>query len=180
MNSTASPAALPAEQNVRLDGRAFIAGQRVAARDGATFSKTSPIDGRTLPEVARCTSADIDAAVAAARAAFEDRRWAGLAPAKRKRVLLRWADLLLQHADELALTETLDMGKPLQYAKGVDVAGAANCLRWFGEAIDKVYDQIAPTPANALALIQREPVGVVGVIVPWNCLLYTSPSPRDS
>ena len=177
MNPTAPSAATPAAQTwpldalkalQALDGRAFIAGQRVAALEGATFSKTSPIDGRTLPEVARCTSADIDAAVAAARAAFEDRRWSGLAPAKRKRVLLRWAELLLQHADELALTEALDMGKPLQYAKSVDVAGAANCLRWFGEATDKVYDQIAPTPANALALIQREPVGVVGVIVPWN------------
>ena len=156
------------ESTLRLDGCAFIDGQRVGARDGATFTKASPIDGRALPEVARCASADVDLAVAAARAAFNDRRWASQAPAKRKRVLLRWAELLLQHADELALTEAMDMGKPLQYAKSVDVAGAANCLRWFGEATDKVYDQIAPTADHALALIQREPVGVVGVIVPWN------------
>ncbi|MDP2985417.1 aldehyde dehydrogenase family protein, partial [Hydrogenophaga sp.] len=70
--------------------------------------------------------------------------------------------------DELALTETLDMGKPIKYAKGVDVNSAANCIRWYGEAVDKVYDEIAPTGRNALALITREPVGVVGVIVPWN------------
>jgi gamma-glutamyl-gamma-aminobutyraldehyde dehydrogenase/4-guanidinobutyraldehyde dehydrogenase/NAD-dependent aldehyde dehydrogenase len=82
--------------------------------------------------------------------------------------LIRFAQELLDHADELALTETLDMGKPLKYARAVDVNSAANCIRWYGEAIDKVYDEIAPTASTALALITREPVGVVGVIVPWN------------
>jgi gamma-glutamyl-gamma-aminobutyraldehyde dehydrogenase/4-guanidinobutyraldehyde dehydrogenase/NAD-dependent aldehyde dehydrogenase len=89
-------------------------------------------------------------------------------PAQRKRIMIRFADLLLEHADELALTETLDMGKPVKYARAVDVNSASNCIRWYGEAIDKVYDEIAPTPSTALALITREPVGVVGVIVPWN------------
>jgi len=121
-----------------------------------------------LTEVARCEAADIDAAVAAARTAFEDRRWSGMAPAKRKKVMTRFADLVLANAQELALTETLDMGKPLRYAQAVDVNSAANCLRWYGEAVDKVYDEIAPTAETALALITREPVGVVGVIVPWN------------
>ncbi|MEY4257619.1 MAG: Aldehyde dehydrogenase PuuC, partial [Pseudomonadota bacterium] len=83
-------------------------------------------------------------------------------------VMIRFAQELLDHADELALTETLDMGKPLKYARAVDVNSAANCIRWYGEAVDKVYDEIAPTPSTALALITREPVGVVGVIVPWN------------
>ncbi|MCX7693966.1 aldehyde dehydrogenase [Tepidimonas taiwanensis] len=152
----------------RFDGRALIDGRRVDAADGQTFDCVSPVDGRVLATVARGGAADIDAAVAAARRAFEDRRWAGLAPAARKRVLIRLAELLLAHADELALTETLDMGKPIRYAKGVDVHSAANCIRWYGEAIDKVYDEIAPTPATALALVTREPVGVVGVIVPWN------------
>jgi gamma-glutamyl-gamma-aminobutyraldehyde dehydrogenase/4-guanidinobutyraldehyde dehydrogenase/NAD-dependent aldehyde dehydrogenase len=82
--------------------------------------------------------------------------------------MIRFAQELLDHADELALTETLDMGKPLKYARAVDVNSAANCIRWYGEAVDKVYDEIAPTPSTALALITREPVGVVGVIVPWN------------
>jgi gamma-glutamyl-gamma-aminobutyraldehyde dehydrogenase/4-guanidinobutyraldehyde dehydrogenase/NAD-dependent aldehyde dehydrogenase len=82
--------------------------------------------------------------------------------------MIRFAQELLDHADELALTETLDMGKPLKYARAVDVNSAANCIRWYGEAVDKVYDEIAPTPSSALALITREPVGVVGVIVPWN------------
>ena len=150
-----------------FDGRALIGGQRVAARDGQTFDCISPVDGRVLAQVARCGAADIDAAVAAARAAFDDRRWAAQPPAQRKRVLIRLAELLLAHRDELALTECLDMGKPLRFARSVDVAGAANCIRWYGEAVEKVYDEIAPTPADSLALITREPLGVVGVIVPW-------------
>ena len=156
------------DQTITFDGRAFINGERVAARSGAAFDCLSPVDGRLLTQVARCAEADVDAAVAAARTAFEDRRWAGLAPAQRKRAMIKFADLLLAHADELALTETLDMGKPVKYAKGVDVNSAANCIRWYGEAVDKVYDEIAPTPASGLALITREPVGVVGIIVPWN------------
>jgi acyl-CoA reductase-like NAD-dependent aldehyde dehydrogenase len=153
---------------LRFDGRALINGERMPARDGQTFDCLSPVDGRLLTAVARCGQADIDAAVAAARMAFEDKRWSGKSPAVRKRILIKFAELIVAHGDELALTETLDMGKPLKYAKGVDVNSAANCIRWYGEAVDKVYDEIAPTPSNSLALITREPVGVVGVIVPWN------------
>ena len=150
------------------DGRALIDGQRVGAVSGRLFDCFSPVDGRQLAQVAQCAEADIDRAVQAGRAAFEDRRWCGLAPAQRKRVMIRFADLLLGAADELALMETLDMGKPIRYARSVDVNSAANCIRWYGEAVDKVYDEIAPTGNTALALITREPVGVVGVIVPWN------------
>ena len=150
------------------DGRALINGQRVAAVDEQTFDCISPVDGRLLTQVARCGQRDVDAAVAAGRAAFEDQRWRGLAPAARKRIMIKFADQLLAHADELALMETLDMGKPIQYARSVDVNSAANCLRWYGEAVDKIYDEIAPTAHTALALITREPMGVVGVIVPWN------------
>jgi len=153
---------------LQFDGRAFINGERVAARDEQTFDCMSPVDGRLLTAVARCGEADIDTAVTAARMAFEDKRWSGLAPAQRKRIMIRFADLLLAHGDALALMETLDMGKPIQYARTVDVNSAANCIRWYGEAVDKIYDQIAPTASTALALITREPVGVVGVIVPWN------------
>ena len=155
-------------QALKIDGRAFINGERTWARSGNRFDGVSPVDGRKLAEVARCEAADVDAAVAAARAAFEDRRWASLAPAVRKRVLIKFADLVVAHGDELALLETLDMGKPIKYSKSVDVNATANCLRWYGEAVDKIYDEIAPTPETALALITREPVGVVAAIVPWN------------
>ena len=152
----------------QFDGRAVINGQRVWSSTGACFDCISPVDGRLLTQVARCDAADIDAAVRAARAAFDDQRWCGLAPAERKRTMIRFADLLLAAGDELALTETLDMGKPIRHSRAVDVNSAANCLRWYGEAVDKVYDEIAPTAHTALALITQEPVGVVGVIVPWN------------
>jgi 4-guanidinobutyraldehyde dehydrogenase/NAD-dependent aldehyde dehydrogenase len=153
---------------LNIDGRAFIGGQRVWAKSEQSFDDFSPIDGRRLAAVARCDGVDVDTAVKAARAAFDDRRWAAQPPAVRKRVLVRFADLVLEHADELALLETLDMGKPIRYAKSVDVSAAANCLRWYGEAIDKIYDEIAPTGDNSLALVTREPVGVVAAIVPWN------------
>ncbi len=151
-----------------FDGRAFINAQRCWSLSEARFDNISPIDGRVLCEVARCNSADIDVAVQSARTAFEDKRWRGLAPAARKRVMIRFAELVSANADQLALLETLDMGKPIRYARDVDVNSAANCIRWYGEAIDKVYDEIAPTASHALALITREPMGVVGVIVPWN------------
>ncbi len=151
-----------------LDGRAFINGERTWARSERKFDNLSPIDGRYLSQTARCDAADVDQAVAVARRAFESARWAGQAPAQRKRVLVKFADLMMQNRDELALLETLDMGKPIKYSQAVDVPLAANCIRWYGEAIDKVYGEIAPTPANALALVTREPVGVVAAIVPWN------------
>ncbi|MCG2586317.1 aldehyde dehydrogenase [Massilia sp. TS11] len=150
------------------DGRALINGERVWAAADARFDNLSPVDGRLLGQVARCDGRDVERAVALARAAFEDGRWAGQAPAARKRVLLRLAELMLAHADELALLETLDMGKPIQYSLSVDVALAANCIRWYGEAIDKLYGEVAPAPADSLALVVREPVGVVAAITPWN------------
>ncbi len=150
------------------DGRALIDGQRVPAADGQVFACVSPIDSRALAQVARGQAEDINRAVAAARKAFEDRRWSGQAPSARKKVLLKFAELLLAARDELALLETLDMGKPVQFSLKVDVPAAARCIGWYAEAIDKIYDEIAPTRDEALALIRREPMGVVGAIVPWN------------
>lgn len=151
-----------------LDGRLFIEGTRRDAAAGATFDKHSPIDGRRLGAVARGAAADVDAAVQAARRAFDDRRWCGQAPAARKKVLLRWAEKILAARDELALAETLDMGKPIRYALSVDVPATARCIAWYAEAVDKIYDEIAPTADSALALVTREPMGVIGAIVPWN------------
>jgi acyl-CoA reductase-like NAD-dependent aldehyde dehydrogenase len=151
-----------------IDGRAVIDGQRRDASSGETFACVSPIDGRLLGAVARGAAADIDAAVASARAAFEDGRWAGKPPAVRKKIMLRWADKIMAARDELALLETLDMGKPIRDALAVDVPSTARAIAWYAEAVDKVYGEIAPTAATGLALITREPVGVVGAIVPWN------------
>jgi acyl-CoA reductase-like NAD-dependent aldehyde dehydrogenase len=146
----------------------FVDGRFRPASSGATFDALSPVDGRLLARVASGDAADVDAAVASGRAAFERGDWARRAPRERKAVLLRFAELIRTHAEELALTETLDMGKPIGDALAVDVPSTANCIQWFAEATDKVYGEVAPTAHDTLALVTREPLGVVGAIVPWN------------
>jgi len=146
----------------------FVDGRFGAAASGATFDCISPIDGRVLAQVAAGDAADIDAAVASARAAFGRGDWSRATPKHRKQVLLRFAELLRANREELALTETLDMGKPISDSLAVDVPSTANCIQWYAEAIDKIYDEVAPTGPGALALVMREPLGVVGAIVPWN------------
>jgi acyl-CoA reductase-like NAD-dependent aldehyde dehydrogenase len=147
---------------------AFIDGKYVPAKNGATFDCVNPANGKTIAQVASCEAADVDDAVASARRAFEAGHWSRRAPAARKRVLLRFAELIRKHREELALTETLDMGKPITDSLKIDIPAAANCIAWYAEAIDKVYDEVAPTPHSTLALITREPSGVVAAIVPWN------------
>ncbi len=148
--------------------QAFIDGKYVDAASGQTFDCVSPANGKALARVAACDAEDVDRAVAAARRAFEDGRWRDMAPAQRKKTLQKFADLIESHATELALLETLDMGKPIRDSANIDIPAAANCIRWYAEAIDKVYDEIAPTPADSVAMITREPLGVVGAVVPWN------------
>lgn len=151
-----------------LRGQAYIDGAYADAADGATFAATSPIDGRKLADVAACGAADVDRTVAAARRAFETGVWSGLAPRERKTRLVRLAQLITEHSEELALIETLDMGKPIRDALAFDLPETAHCYAWYGEAIDKRYDEIAPTGGNALATVTREPLGVVAAVVPWN------------
>lgn len=153
---------------LELEWRAFIDGRFVAAQSGATFDCINPANGRLLTKVAACDAADAELAVEAARRAFTDRRWAGMAPKYRKQLLLRFAALLREHQEELALLETIDMGKPIGDAMNYDAPAAANCIAWNAEAIDKFYDQVAPVEEDALALVTREPIGVVAAIVPWN------------
>ena len=148
--------------------RAFVAGRYCHARDGRTFDCLSPVDGRLLGKVAWCGAADVDAAVQAARQAFEREDWAGLPPRERKARLLRLAGLIEQHAEELALLETLDMGKPVSDALAVDMAGSAYTFAWYAEAVDKWSGEVAPLDPALLGLVTREPVGVVAAIVPWN------------
>ncbi len=157
-----------------IEGRAFINGQYQDALAGDTRATVNPANGQKLADVANCGTEDADGAVAVARAAFESGVWAKMAPAARKLVLLRWAALIEDHADEIALLECLDAGKPIADTTGGDVPSAVRTIRWSGEAIDKVYDQVAPVPADCLALVQRLPLGVVAAIVPWNFPLTTT------
>ncbi|AOY88376.1 aldehyde dehydrogenase PuuC [Marinobacter salinus] len=151
-----------------LEGRAYVNGAYRWASHGETFLTISPIDGSELTEIASCDQADADAAVIAARNAFEQGVWSQLAPSKRKAVLIRFAELIEANGDELALLETLDMGKPIGHARAVDVPATARAIRWTAEAIDKVYGELAATPHNQIGMISREPIGVVAAIVPWN------------
>jgi len=151
-----------------IRSQAFIDGRFHPAAEGATFAAVSPRDGSVIAQVARGGPEDIDRAVRAARRAFARGNWALADPAERKRVLLALAALMSEHLEELALLEALDTGHPITDARSVDVPNASRCFAWYAEAIDKVYGEIAPTAADALALISREPLGVVGAVVPWN------------
>jgi 4-guanidinobutyraldehyde dehydrogenase / NAD-dependent aldehyde dehydrogenase len=153
---------------ISIRSQAFIDGAFVDAVSGETFDCVSPGSGRVIASVAACDSEDVDHAVRGARKAFDSGVWSRIAPKQRKRVLVRFGELVREHRDELALLETLDMGKPIRDSRSVDVPLAAECIAYYGEAIDKVYDEVAPTAPSDVVMLVREPLGVIGAVVPWN------------
>ncbi|MFM2043931.1 MAG: hypothetical protein RLY86_2507 [Pseudomonadota bacterium] len=148
--------------------QALIDGRFVDSASGKTFACVSPRNGRELTRIAECDREDVDRAVAAARRTFESGVWREQHPRDRKKVLLKLAQLIEQNADELALLETLDMGKPIRDSRTIDIPLSARCVQYYAEAIDKMYDEVGPSGPNAMSLILREPLGVIGVVVPWN------------
>ena len=152
----------------------FIDGRSVPAASGQTFEDIAGRDGSVITRVAQGDTEDVDRAVGASRAAFDDGRWARQTPADRKRVLLRLAELVRVNLDELALLESLDVGKPIRDTLAVDVPSCATTLQWYAETIDKTYGEVGPTGPDALSLVTREPIGVVAAIVPWNYPLIIS------
>ncbi|EEE36157.1 aldehyde dehydrogenase 2b4 [Rhodobacteraceae bacterium KLH11] len=148
--------------------QAFIDGRFVDASSGEQFDCISPLDGQIIARVSSCGSDDIDRAVKAARNAFEHGPWPRMSPKERKKILLRLASLIEASADALALTETLDMGMPIRDSVLVDVPFSAECIAWYGEAIDKLYDEVAPTGRDAVTMIRKVPLGVIGAVTPWN------------
>lgn len=158
----------------RPEGRAFINGKLVAALDGKVFDDISPVNGRAVAQVARCGVAEVDTAVASARASFNEGSWRRTDPATRKRVMHRFAQLIRDDIDHLAILETLDVGKPILNSVNVDVTFAADCIAYYAEFADKLYDEVAPTAPHELALVRREPLGVVAAVVPWNYPLIIS------
>lgn len=151
-----------------LRNQCWIDGRFVPAASGERFECINPATAKVLTEVARGGAEDIDRAVAAARRAFVDGRWSRRTPAERKEVLLRLAALIRENLEEFALLDTLDMGKPISETINVDAPGSAHFFQWHAEAIDKLYEEVAPTGGRDLALIRRVPLGVVGAVVPWN------------
>ncbi|SAL24130.1 betaine-aldehyde dehydrogenase [Caballeronia arvi] len=155
-------------QDLSLDGRAFIAGQRCNAASNETFGTLNPSTGKVLADVAKCDVKDIDRAVVAARDAFESGVWSKAAPSHRKAVLQRLAQLIDENAEELALLEALEAGKPISECMGLDIPESAACIRWHAEVTDKRYDALSPSGASVVSMITREPIGVVGAVLPWN------------
>ncbi len=153
---------------IAIKGQAFIDGRFTDAASGETFEDISPRDGKAIARVAACDREDIDRAVQAGRRAFEAGVWRDRSPKERKKVLQRFAALFEKHMDELAVLETLDMGKPVSESRNIDVNVVLDTLQWYAECPDKLYDEIAPTGPGQLAMITREPIGVVGAVVPWN------------
>ncbi|ERE03382.1 aldehyde dehydrogenase [Pseudogulbenkiania ferrooxidans] len=153
---------------LKIEGRAFVNGEYRDAAEGKRFDCVNPANGAKLAEIAHCGEADVEAAVKAARRAFESGVWSELAPLKRAAVLKRFAALIREHEDELSLLETLDAGKPIGDTTAVDVPASAYCVEWFAEAIDKVGGEVVPVDPKLVGLVTREPIGVVAAVVPWN------------
>ncbi|MFJ3469005.1 aldehyde dehydrogenase [Pseudomonas sp. NPDC090201] len=147
---------------------AFINGAFKPAMSGNTFATSNPATGEHLTDIAACNSEDVDYAVSKAKAAFDDGRWRLLPPGERKAVLLKFAKLLERNRHELAVLESLDSGKPVSECQLVDVPDTIHTLRWHAEVIDKLYDHTAPVGNGALTMVVREPIGVVGCVLPWN------------
>jgi len=153
--------------------RLFINGEFVAAADGATIDVFNPHDASLLTRVAEAKAQDVDRAVDAAQAAFP--KWSRMAAADRGRLLLKLADRIEAQADELARIETLDTGHPIRDSRHIDVVRTSMCFRYFGGMADKLQGSVVPVEPGFLNYVLREPIGVVGQIVPWNFpLMFTS------
>ncbi|WP_432696423.1 aldehyde dehydrogenase [Marinobacterium sp. YM272] len=159
---------LAKQQQIELKTQAFVDGKFVSASNGETYDTFNPATGELLASTAACSAADVDSAVASARRAFDSGEWSEAAPAQRKAVIKKLAALILENVEELALLESLNVGKPVQDTLNLDIPGSAACFEWYAEAVDKLYGEVAPTDGNNIATITREPIGVVAAIIPWN------------
>lgn len=163
---------LSAKKKLIYRNQAFINGQYVDAISGKTFDCISAATGECLTQIAECDSADVDIAVERAKSAFSDGVWSTFSPVERKNILIRFANLIEANLEELALLETLDVGKPISDALSTDIVLAADAIRWSAEAIDKLNDEVVPTSSAEVGTITHEPLGVVAAIVPWNYPLH--------
>ena len=157
-----------AQARIGFPTQAFIDGRSCPSASGETFACVNPANGTKLADVASCDVEDVNRAVASARKAFEDGRWSRLRPADRKKVLLRFVDLVERGSAELAILDTLNAGKPISDTVHIDLPDTVHCLRWHAELVDKLYERVAPTPIDNPCMIVREPMGVVGLLIPWN------------
>jgi gamma-glutamyl-gamma-aminobutyraldehyde dehydrogenase len=153
--------------NMDFPRTAFIDG-KYKAGSGASFSTLNPATGAVLAEITGCNSDDVDFAVSKAREAFDQGHWAKIHPSERKDILIRLCKLITRNRRELAVMESLESGKPILDCETIDVPETIHCIKWHAEAVDKIYDQTGPTGDDAVSMIVREPIGVVGAVLPWN------------
>ena len=163
---------LSAKNRLQYPSMIFLNGKYQESSSGKTFENISPINGRTINQVVFSQKEDVDRAVIVARNVFEKGSWSKTDPSHRKKVLLKFADLMEKNQMELALLDTIDMGKTINDTFNADIPASVDNIRWYAEIIDKIYDDIAPTPDNFIGMITKEPIGVVGAIVPWNYPLW--------
>ena len=156
------------EQSLDFPTNAFINGQFQSSKSGNTFETTNPATGKVIANIAACNSEDVDHAVTKAREAFDQGHWSKLHPSERKEGLIKLSKLIKRNIHELAVMESVDSGKPIRDCETIDLPETIACLLWHAEAVDKIYDQTAPAGEDALGVIVREPVGVVGCVLPWN------------
>ena len=147
---------------------ALINGKLVKSLSGNAAATYNPATGKKLAEITSCDASDVDLAVMAARKSFQDKRWAGMAPAQRKEIIFKFCSLILENQNELAVLESMDSGKPIRDTALIDVIETANCFAWHAEAADKLEDQITAAGSDIVSMVVREPIGVVGAILPWN------------
>ena len=154
--------------SIELPSQSFINGHYTNSLSGESFININPANGQVLNNITECSKDDVDITVKSARDVFNKGNWSKMAPGKRKKIMLIFSELISKHSQELALLETLDMGKPINDSVNVDLPSTVRTMQWHAEAIDKIYDEVAPTGNNSLATITREAIGVVAAIVPWN------------
>ena len=160
------------KNKINFPSKIFIDGKYQDSISGKTFENITPVDGKIINNISFAQQEDVDLAVHSARKVFEKGSWSKSDPSYRKKILLKFADLLGKHQMELALLDTIDVGKTINDTYNSDVPASLDNIRWYAEIIDKIYDDIAPTPQNFIGMITKEPIGVVGAIVPWNYPLW--------
>lgn len=147
---------------------AYIDSKFRSASNGDEFESVNPSNGKVLASITACGQEEVDHAVLKAREAFEDGRWSRMHPSERKQILIKLCKLIKRNQKELAVLESLESGKPIAEIESIDIPESIHCIQWHAEAIDKIYDQIAPSGDDAVAMIVREPIGVVACVLPWN------------
>ena len=163
---------LEKKQSLNFPSKIFINGNYNDSKSGKFFENISPVDGKIINKIAFAQKEDVNLAVQIARRTFDKGSWSRADPSHRKKVMLKFADLLESNQLELALLDTIDVGKTIGDTFNADLPASVDNIRWYAEIIDKIYDDIAPTPHNFIGMITKEPIGVVGAIVPWNYPLW--------